>query len=190
MAWYKNQRTAYQEAVRAGIEAQWAWIERNTCDVCKLFGSPVRAARLRCSDGLLETAPLVAVQVRDGVVLDRDSHTAAEGLKYDYETVVAGTAFRIAVDLDNPTDSDKALLGAAMFEWTAGSSLGGFTSRGLGRFHLEDIRVRGVNLDDPQERIRYLTRPDPEEKLCDRGDWQAYFQTAIGHVASAAEKGE
>ncbi len=179
VGWYKQQRSVYQSAVSQGIEAQWAWIEQNTCDVCKLFGSPVRAARLRFSDGLLEGGPLAPVQVRDGVVLDRDSHTAAAGLKYDYETVVAGTAFRITLDLENPTETDKALLGAALFEWAAGSSLGGFTSRGLGRFHLEEIRLWGVNLDDPQERIRYLTIPSPDEKLTDRGSWQAYFQPIL-----------
>jgi hypothetical protein len=57
--------------------------------------------------------------------------------------------------------------------------LGGFTSRGLGRFRLENIEVRGVDFDNPQERMRYLTRLTPEEKWTHRGDWQAYFQKRI-----------
>src|SRR5262249_30246580 len=31
----------HTRAVRSGPEAQLAWIKQHTCDVCKLFGSPV-----------------------------------------------------------------------------------------------------------------------------------------------------
>lgn len=177
--WYQEHRKAYRQVLREGVQEQLAWIAEHTCDVCGLFGSPVRASRLRVSDGLLTEPHAAVVLVRDGVVLDRDSHTAAEGLKYDYETVAAGTSFLFAIDVEDPTPADEALLGAALFEWAAGSSLGGFTSRGLGRFHLEKITLRGVRLDDPRERGRFLTRIRPEEKLTDRGDWQAYFQSRI-----------
>lgn len=176
---YSNLRQSYQQALRTSAEQQLAWIARHTCDVCKLFGSPVQAARLRCSDGVLDNPAAAVIKVRDGVVLDRDSHTAAEGLKYDYETVAAGTAFRVVFDLDNPTPTDEALFGAALFDWASGSSLGGFTSRGLGRFRLVDLSVSGVNFDDHQERVRYLTRLTSDEKLTNRGDWQAYFQRRI-----------
>jgi CRISPR-associated RAMP protein (TIGR02581 family) len=189
--WYSRHRDRYQQALRGGgVQQQLDWIESNTCDVCKLFGSPVRAARLRCSDGILENPAVAIVRVRDGVVLDRDSHTAAEGLKYDYETVAAGTSFRVCFDLDNPTDNDEALFGAALFEWAAGSSLGGFTSRGLGRFHLERIQVLGVDFDDMRERIRYLTCLRMEDKLVERGDWQSYFQNRINAVLRAKAGGE
>lgn len=187
--WYRSQRKRHQEAVRERVQEQLAWIEKNTCDVCKLFGSPVQAGRLRCRDGTLDNPTAAAVRVRDGVVLDRDSHTAVDGLKYDYETVAAGTAFRVCFDLDNPTPADEALFGAALFEWHAGSSLGGFTSRGLGRFRLEEVKVRGVDFDNPEERVRYLTRPKVEEKLKDRGDWQSYFQTKIEEHLKAVAAG-
>jgi CRISPR-associated RAMP protein (TIGR02581 family) len=177
--WYSRNRKTYQNALDNGLEERLDWIRRNTCDVCQLFGSPVQAARLRCSDGTLVNPGAAVIRVRDGVVLDRDSHTAAEGLKYDYETVAAGTRFAVCFDLDNPSLADEALLGAALFEWAAGSSLGGFTSRGLGRFRLDEITLRGVDFDHPQERQQYLTRLKPEEKLQDRGDWQKYFQKRI-----------
>jgi CRISPR-associated RAMP protein (TIGR02581 family) len=180
--WYTRQRKRHHEAVRAGVQQQLDWIEQNTCDACKLFGSPVQAGRLRCSDGTLDNPAAVSVRVRDGVVLDRDSHTAVDGLKYDYETVAAGTTFRVRFDLDNPTPADEALFGAALFEWATGSSLGGFTSRGLGRFRLEDVKLRGVNFDDPKERVQYLTRPKAEEKFNDRGEWQSYFQKKIEEI--------
>ncbi len=184
--WYTKNRDDYETQLRNGPFSQLRWIEAHTCDVCKLFGSPVRAARLRCSDGRLVNPMPYLVSVRDGVVLDRDSHTAAEGLKYDYETVAAGTAFEVSFDLDNPTPQDEALLGAALFEWAAGSTLGGFTSRGLGRFRLEINALRGVDLTDPQQRRRYLLEVQPHNKLSDLGDWKTYFQTKIDKQLQAA----
>ncbi len=177
--WFSKHRKEHKDAGEGGPDSLLRWVERYTCDVCKLFGSPVRAAKIRCSDGQLLDASTAVIQVRDGVVIDRDSHTAAEGLKYDYETVVAGTRFRIFFDLENPTLSDEALFGAALFEWADGSTLGGFTSRGLGRFHLEDIKVFGVDLENAEERVRYLTSPDPARRWTVRGPWEEYFGQRI-----------
>jgi CRISPR-associated RAMP protein (TIGR02581 family) len=176
---YSRLKAEHRAALEGGAKEQLEWIRRNTCDVCKLFGSPVRAARLRCADGILLTAEAAAVQVRDGVVLDRDSHNAVNGLKYDYEVLPAGTAFEVRFDLDNPTDADEALFGAALFEWAAGSSLGGFTSRGLGRFHLEEIKLRRADLENAEQRRRYLTSIKPEQRLTPVDDWQGHFTSKI-----------
>jgi CRISPR/Cas system CSM-associated protein Csm3 (group 7 of RAMP superfamily) len=179
----------HRNAVRGGGAGHLAWIAANTCDVCKLFGSPVRSARLRSGEGLLLNPDAAAVQVRDGVVLDRDSHTAVKGLKYDYEAVAAGATFAVRFDLDNPTPAEEALFGAALFEWSAGASLGGFTSRGLGRFHLEEIEVRGVRFDDAGQRIRYLTRTSPEDRLTPLGGLREYFQDRITMAVRATTAG-
>jgi CRISPR-associated RAMP protein (TIGR02581 family) len=184
---FSQKRGEHRRAIEQGVAAQLAWIDRNTCDVCKLFGSPVRAARLRCADGKLLTSPLGLVRVRDGVVLDRDSHTAVDGLKYDYECVSPDARFRVTIDVDDPRREDEALLGAAMFEWAAGSSLGGFTSRGLGRFHLEEIDLCGVDLKDAEQRKKYLLGRTPQERLAPLGDWQAYFQEKINSQLAAAK---
>jgi CRISPR-associated RAMP protein (TIGR02581 family) len=184
-----NLRDGYREALQDGPKAQLDWIQRKTCDVCKLFGSPVQAARLRCSDGKLVNSEAAAVRVRDGVVLDRDSHTAVDGLKYDYETVAAGTAFKVCFDLDNPTPDDEALVGAALFEWSAGSSLGGFTSRGLGRFRLEQVELLGVDFANPGEKVRYLTTIKADDKFNKRGDWQDYFQKKIEALLTSRSGG-
>ncbi len=183
--WYRKHREEYQSSIQRGPKDQLQWIDRYTCDVCKLFGSPVQAARLRCSDGRLVDAQAAAVRVRDGVVLDRDSHTAVDGLKYDYETVAAGAEFEIALELDNPAPRDEALLGAALFEWSSGSSLGGFTSRGLGRFHLEQLEVSGVDFSRPEERKTYLTQADPSKKWASRGPWETYFQGRINAILNS-----
>src|SRR5262249_22036645 len=91
---HQQLRAQYEKVAQAGLQARLGWIDAHTCDVCKLFGSPVQASRIRCSDGRLCNEEMV-IQVRDGVVLDRDSRTAVDGLKYDYEVVQAGTAFEV-----------------------------------------------------------------------------------------------
>ena len=153
--YYRVVREQYREASRKGLKYRLRWIDDHTCDVCKLFGSPVRAGRLRLSDGILKEWASV-VQIRDGVVIDRDSQTAVDGLKYEYEVIPPGSRFELHIDLDNPRDQDMALLGAALFEWRSGSSIGGFTSRGLGRFHLDEIKLWGVDLSDPRQRMQFL----------------------------------
>lgn len=168
-----------------------AWIGENTCDVCKLFGSPLRTAKLKCTEGRLDPASWVnVVQVRDGVVLDRDSHTAVDGLKYDYEVVPAGTVFAVRFDLEDPTEAQLALVGAALFDWHAGAVIGGFTSRGLGRFRLEQVTIAGVDFAKGAERIKYLTQTNPDLRLTDRGDWGAFFSPRIERQAMAAAQAQ
>ena len=187
--YYREVREAYQKALQKGLQARLQWIDDNTCDVCKLFGSPVQAGRLWVSDGKLKEWASV-VQVRDGVVIDRDSQTAVNGLKYDYEVVPPGSQFELCIDLENPTNRDRALLGAAVFEWHAGSNIGGFTSRGLGRFHLKKIKLAGVDLQDPEQRVKFLTATKAKERLSDLGNWETYFTDYIEQqLNSTAEEG-
>ncbi len=179
---YREVRDEYQDILRnQAVDARLAWIAEHTCDVCKLFGSPVMAGHLRVSDGALEDWASM-VQVRDSVVIDRDSQTAVDGLKFDYDVVPADSRFELRLDLENPSDQDLALVGAALFEWHAGSSLGGFTSRGLGRFHLQAIRVHGVDLEDPIQRIRYLTHSEAHARFTDWGDWEPFFAGYIQDI--------
>ena len=172
-------RDAYQQTLQQGVQTRLTWIDTNTCDVCKLFGSPVQAARLWVSDGMLKEWASV-VQVRDGVVIDRDSQTAVNGLKYDYEVIPPSSRFELCIDLENPTEQDLALLGVALFEWSAGSSIGGFTSRGLGRFHLEDIKLASADMSDPNQQVKFLTATNANDRLSDlKDDWKTYFDNYI-----------
>ena len=182
--YYSKVRDEYREASR-DLKRRLQWIDDHTCDVCRLFGAPVQAGRLRVSDGVMKEWANV-VQVRDGVVIDRDSHTAVDGLKYDYEVVPQGSRFELRVDLDNPRDRDLALLGAALFEWRSGSSIGGFTSRGLGRFHLQEIKLMGVDLRDPDQRVKFLTSTRPDDRLNNLGDWERYFGDHIQRLLQQA----
>ncbi len=183
--YYRKVRDAYRETSRT-LEDRLKWLNNNTCDVCKLFGSPVQAGHLWVSDGML-TEWAAVVQVRNGVVIDRDSQTAVDRLKYDYEVVPPGSRFQICIDLENPTDQDLALLGAALFEWHAGGSIGGFTSRGLGRFRLEHVQFAGVDMSDPTQRKKFLIATKAEDRLSDLGDWEAYFAEKINRQLEKRE---
>lgn len=177
--YYRCVREDYQKALQQGLQDRLNWIDSNTCDVCQLFGSPVKAGRLWVSDGTLNEWASV-VQVRDGVVIDRDSQTAVDGLKYDYEVIPPSSRFELCIDLENPTTQDLALLGVALFEWHAGSSLGGFTSRGLGRFHLENIKISGVDMSVPAQRLKFLTGKKAEDRFSELEEWETYFNKQIG----------
>ncbi len=187
--YYHRVRGNYQKTYQEGVKSRLQWIDDNTCDVCKLFGSPVQAGRLAVSDGELQDWASL-VQVRDGIVIDRDSQTAVDGLKYDYEVIPSSSRFQLCIDIENPTDSDQALLGAALFDWHAGSSIGGFTSRGLGRFHLKDIKIFNVDMTDAQQRIKFLTKKTTEERFNLLENWESYFTQYIDKTCRVLENEE
>ncbi|MBW1987363.1 MAG: CRISPR-associated RAMP protein [Deltaproteobacteria bacterium] len=131
------------------------WLQKHTCTVCQLFGSPLQASRIFFSDGQLLSWD-GTLQVRDGVCIDRDSETARHGAKYDFEVVPAGAAFDISIELENPEDRELALVGAALAEWENGFRLGGFTSRGLGKVRLQNRRITEVDYTNTEQLRNYL----------------------------------
>lgn len=114
------------------------------CDVCKLFGSKMHASRIFFSDGLLELSTFSDVTyVRDGVVIDRDTETARDGLKYDFEVAPENTTFNIKIELENPSESEIKLVQAVLTLWQEQDfTLGGNSSRGLGRVRLNNLDIR------------------------------------------------
>ena len=131
------------------------WLESNTCEICKLFGSPVCASRVFFSDGILKSRD-ASLEIRDGVCIDRDSETARHGAKYDFEVASAGTEFAVAIEMENPEKKELALAGAVIAEWENGFRLGGFTSRGLGRARLIDTAVEHLDYEDPNQLKSWL----------------------------------
>ena len=160
----QEKRKAKDEVFKAlkTENAKLEWLQNNTCEICRLFGSPLHASRIFFSDGLLINWSN-ALQIRDGVCIDRDSETARHGAKYDFEVVPAGAAFKITIELENPVDKELAIVGAVLTEWEAGFRIGGFTSRGLGRVRLEDKTVRQVDYTDPDQLKQYLLEREMQE---------------------------
>lgn len=118
-----------------------------TCTVCRLFGSPHMAARLRFEDATLfnSHALLRLSEIRDGVGIDRDLGSARPGIKFDYEVVPAGASFRFSVIGENLDDWEAGLFLTVLQPWTRGeAAIGGKTSRGLGWTRLDDLSVKRV----------------------------------------------
>ncbi len=110
------------------------------CTVCRLFGSPWLASKVKVADlYLTEGANWRArVEVRDGVAIDRDTETVSGGRKYDFETVPRETAFGLHLRVDNASDEELGLLFLGLREFTNGGAwVGGNTSRGLGLVRIE-----------------------------------------------------
>jgi CRISPR-associated RAMP protein (TIGR02581 family) len=111
------------------------------CDICRLFGSPLLASKLRIADALPEEPK---TQIRDCVGIDRDTETAREHIKYDFEALDA-KSFIFRAELENATDKDLALIAILFQEMrNPGIEVGGKKSRGLGRCVLKgELTVHG-----------------------------------------------
>ncbi len=126
--------------------------------VSMLFGSPWLAGKLQIQD--LYVKPEIwfgQYQERDGVSIDRDTETAADGRKYDFQVVPAGTIFSFKAIVENATKAELGLLtiGLNQFE-NEMIPLGGGSSRGLGVVKLELDETIWVNPTNSSELLDYL----------------------------------
>ena len=109
-------------------------ITQGICTTCSVFGSTERGAKLSVRDALWVGEGVARVEVRDGVGIDRDTGTAAPGVKYDFEVVPVGSRFGLELVLENAEPWEAGLVFVGLAEIHSGHAmLGGMTSRGLGR---------------------------------------------------------
>ncbi|MFN8578241.1 MAG: CRISPR-associated RAMP protein Csx7 [Candidatus Sericytochromatia bacterium] len=119
------------------------------CDICNLFGSKIHASRIFFSDGLLNLDTWNDITyIRDGVVIDRDTETARDSLKYDFEVAPENTTFDIKIEIENPSKEELNLIQAVLTIWKEGFSVGGNSSRGLGKAHLKDLEIKFLDFSD------------------------------------------
>lgn len=135
------------------------FIFSNTDLISHLFGSPWIASKFQVRDlTVLPDYWFGQYQERDGVAIDRDTETAAEGKLYDYQVVPAGTPFEFKAVVENAEDWELGLLmiGLHQFE-TEQIPLGGGRSRGLGVVKLEIDKMLWVDVEDnPEFLLEYL----------------------------------
>jgi CRISPR-associated RAMP protein (TIGR02581 family) len=144
-------------------------LEGKLCDTCKLFGSPYSASKIYFSDLYVEDWA-GTTQIRDGVAIDRDSERAVEGFKYDYEVIPVGSAFKMAIVLENPIGADLGLTCLGLNEFASGMGyIGGMRSRGLGNCRIIDLKGYELDLTDENtkaERLRkYLLGKEVQDKM-------------------------
>jgi CRISPR-associated RAMP protein (TIGR02581 family) len=137
-------------------------ILKQTDLVSCLFGSPWIASKFQVRD--LTVNPeywFGQYQERDGVAIDRDTETAAEGKLYDFQVVPAGTLFEFKAIVENAKDWELGLLmiGLHQFE-TEQIPLGGGRSRGLGvvKLDIKEMLWFDYSKDQPQLLIDYLKK--------------------------------
>jgi CRISPR-associated RAMP protein (TIGR02581 family) len=131
---------------------------QNTDLISSLFGSPWLSSKFQVRDlTVLPDAWFGQYQERDGVSIDRDTETAAEGKLYDFQVVPAGTPFEFKAVVENAEDWELGLLmiGLHQFE-NEMIPLGGGRSRGLGVVKLQLDEMIWVNPSNPQELMDYL----------------------------------
>ncbi|MBR8832951.1 MAG: CRISPR-associated RAMP protein [Stigonema ocellatum SAG 48.90 = DSM 106950] len=133
----------------------------NTDLVSYLFGSPWLASKFQVRDlTVLPDNWFGQYQERDGVAIDRDTETAADGKLYDFQVVPAGTPFDFKAVVENAKEWELGLLmiGLHQFE-TEQIPLGGGRSRGLGVVRLKIKDMHWVDVEDnPQFLLKYLQK--------------------------------
>jgi CRISPR-associated RAMP protein (TIGR02581 family) len=138
------------------------FILSNTDLISHLFGSPWIASKFQVRDLTVQPdAWFGQYQERDGVSIDRDTETAADGKLYDFQVVPAGTPFDFKAIVENAEDWELGLLtiGLHQFE-TEQIPLGGGRSRGLGVVRLDIDKMRWFDYpeDRPDLLIQYLKK--------------------------------
>jgi CRISPR-associated RAMP protein (TIGR02581 family) len=128
--------------------------------ISHLFGSPWMASKFQVRDLTVKPDTWFGqYQERDGVAIDRDTETAADGKLYDFQVVPASTEFQFHAIIENAEEWELGLLmiGLHQFE-TQQIPLGGGRSRGLGvvKLNIDTMWWLDVN-NNPEKLLTYLT---------------------------------
>ena len=134
----------------------------NETDIASLlFGSPWIASKFQVRDLTVQPdAWLGQYQERDGVAIDRDTETAADGKLYDYQVVPAATPFDFKAVVENAHDWELGLLMIGLHQFEIEQiPLGGGRSRGLGVVKLEIDKMRWIDVENhPEFLLEYLKK--------------------------------
>ncbi len=124
-----------------------ATILEKACPVCRIFGSSFMGGKLKIKDmPILSEWNNTFYRIRDGVVIDRDSRTARDKGKYDFEIVSPGVEFSLEIIGDNLEPYETGLIFTAFDLISEGfGALGGNVSRGTGRIAIALTQIEILN---------------------------------------------
>jgi len=128
--------------------------ETELCDICKLFGSPVYAARLVIEDALPSPQGDLRshARIRDGIGIDRDTGAARDGVKFDYEVIESGPKFFFKMTVENVSDNvsgaDRKVINLIRALLKDGLHVGGKRAGGMGKIRLSNENITGFS--DPK----------------------------------------
>ena len=124
----------------------------SSCDVCRLFGGRELAGKLQFKDSYLIGMP--SFEFRDGVGIDRKTGAAKGGAKYDFEIISKDSEVSFYLTAENLDEKQKKYFDFIVEGLRSGElSVGGKTSRGLGRFAVKDIVIETITADDMKKRL-------------------------------------
>lgn len=156
-----NQVKAFKEQHKDDDLALTQALIEITDEISRLFGSPWIASKFQVRDlTVLSEYWFGQYQERDGVAIDRDTETAADGKLYDFQVVPAGTPFEFKAVVENaePWELGLLMIGLHQFE-TEQIPLGGGRSRGLGVVKLEIDQMNWIDVNNnPEKLISYLQK--------------------------------
>lgn len=138
------------------------YLKENFSYTKRLFGTVLWASPLHIPDlPLLTNAPTnaqapasIAGEIRHGVGIDRDTGAAREQVKYDFEVLPRGHAFRFVMRCDMDVEAEcqqvwEQLLAIGLRLLEMGEiPLGGKIARGLGDVRLEQLEVFCLDTHD------------------------------------------
>lgn len=125
-----------------------------SCDVCRLFGGREFAGKLQFKDCYLIGEP--SYERRDGVAIDRNTGAAKGKAKYDFEVISKDSEFEFYLTADNLDEQQKKYFDFILNAMQEGKlSVGGKTTRGLGRFKVSDLKVDIITADDLKEKLGF-----------------------------------
>lgn len=133
-------------------------LPEHLCDTCKLFGSPILAAKIKIQDLHIREPYFELSEIRDGVGIDRDTEVAVDRAKFDFEVIPSQTEFDLKITLENVSDKELAIFALGLNEFIQGNAtIGGLTSRGLGACKLEEgYSIRFVDFTNPDHLQEYI----------------------------------
>jgi CRISPR-associated RAMP protein (TIGR02581 family) len=132
----KEDRAEYKDPKDLATE-----ISKESTDVERLFGTAVMSGKVKIADAVLPEGERVKTDVRNGVTIDRDTHTAAGGALFETETVPAGTKFEFRLSAENLEHKEAETLSKLLQYFAEGNILVGGRSRaGLGEVILSHIK--------------------------------------------------
>ena len=155
--------------------------DRDLREVEDLFGyasddeqDPGHASKLIVDDAVVIGD--VEHEIRDGVGIDRQWGTAAEGIKFDRAVLPRGTRFSFSVRLEtaNQEEHDRLLgqLRTLLDALTSGGlRVGAATTRGLGKIKLVNVQLRELRFDDAEAFLDGLAEGGRELPLEEIPSW-------------------
>lgn len=128
------------------------YVYKESCEVCRLFGGREFAGKLMFKDSFLIGD--VKLEHRDGVGIDRRTGSTKQGAKYDYEIVSQGSEFEFYLLCDNLDEKQEKYLDFIINCLENGNlSVGGKTTRGLGRFKLVETCRNTMDIKSLKEML-------------------------------------